>query len=80
MSYIGQPLARREDVRFLTGSGNFVDDVKLANTAWIAFLRSPHAHARIRGIDSAGATSTPNDCDQELATMGAIDRATKPRR
>ncbi len=59
MNYIGKPLARREDVRFLTGRGNFVDDVKLANTAWIAFLRSPHAHARIRGIDSTAAAGMP---------------------
>ncbi len=59
MKYIGQPLKRREDVRFLTGSGNFVDDVKLAKTAWIGFLRSPHAHARILSITSTAAKVMP---------------------
>jgi carbon-monoxide dehydrogenase large subunit len=59
MGLIGQPLKRREDWRFLTGSGNFVDDVKLPNTAWIAFVRSPHAHARILGIDTAQAQGMP---------------------
>jgi carbon-monoxide dehydrogenase large subunit len=52
MSFVGQALTRREDARFLTGSGNFVDDVKVANTAWVAFLRSPHAHARIEKINT----------------------------
>ena len=59
MSLIGKPLKRREDWRFLTGSANFVDDVKLPNTAWIAFVRSPHAHARIIGIDASAAHGIP---------------------
>jgi carbon-monoxide dehydrogenase large subunit len=59
MSLVGQPLPRREDARFLTGSGNFVDDVKAPNTAWVAFLRSPHAHARINRIDSEAARQIP---------------------
>src|SRR5688572_33386256 len=59
MGLIGEPIIRREDLRFLTGAGNFVDDVKLPHTAWIAFLRSPHAHARIRSIDVAAASRMP---------------------
>src|SRR5581483_7251498 len=57
--FIGQPLRRREDARFLRGAGRFVDDVALPGTAWCAFVRSPHAHARIRGIatDAAKALS-----------------------
>ena len=55
MGLVGEPIIRREDVRFLTGAGNFVDDIKLAGTACIAFVRSPHAHARIRAIDTAAA-------------------------
>ena len=46
--YIGKPLRRREDVRFLRGSGQFVDDIAPPGTAWCAFVRSPHAHAHIR--------------------------------
>lgn len=53
--YVGKPLRRREDVRFLTGHGRYVDDVSFPDLAYLAFLRSPHAHARIRRIDAAGA-------------------------
>jgi carbon-monoxide dehydrogenase large subunit len=59
MKLVGQALPRREDARFLTGSGNFVDDVKVPNTAWVAFLRSPHAHARIKKILTADAAAIP---------------------
>ncbi len=57
MSYIGQPLARREDIRFLRGRGRYVDDMALPGMAWCAFVRSPHAHARIEGIDSSEAAA-----------------------
>ena len=46
-TYIGAPIRRKEDKRFLTGKGQFVDDVKLPNMLHGAILRSPHAHARI---------------------------------
>ena len=57
--YVGQPLRRREDVRFLRGKGQFVDDVAPPGTAWCAFVRSPHGHARIRGISTKIAASMP---------------------
>ena len=57
--YIGQPLRRREDIRFLRGKGQFVDDVAPPGTAWCAFVRSPHGHARIRGISTKIADSMP---------------------
>ncbi len=57
--YIGQPLRRKEDARFLTGAGQFTDDVTMARQAHAFFLRSPHAHARIRGIDTAKAKKAP---------------------
>jgi carbon-monoxide dehydrogenase large subunit len=50
-TYIGQPLPRLEDARLLTGRGRFSDDLRLERQAWCAFVRSPHAHARIRSID-----------------------------
>ncbi len=56
---IGQPVRRVEDRRFLTGHGNYVDDVVLPHQAYAFMLRSPHAHARIRAIDTAAAATAP---------------------
>jgi aerobic carbon-monoxide dehydrogenase large subunit len=47
---VGASLPRREDARHLSGRGQFVSDIKLAGTLEVAFLRSPHAHARLRSI------------------------------
>jgi len=47
---IGARVARKEDYRFLTGAGQYTDDVTLPNQAYAAFVRSPHAHAKIRKI------------------------------
>jgi aerobic carbon-monoxide dehydrogenase large subunit len=54
-SPIGKPLLRREDARFLTGAGQYTDDVVLPGQTYGYFLRSPHAHARIRSIDTSRA-------------------------
>src|SRR3954471_10196226 len=56
---IGQPLRRKEDLRLLTGSGRYSDDVSLPGQAYAYVLRSPHAHARIRSIDTAAARAMP---------------------
>src|SRR5713226_8993724 len=55
----GKAIKRREDPRFITGRGTYVDDVKLPGMTYAAFVRSPHAHARIKAIDSARATKVP---------------------
>src|SRR5438046_10678409 len=47
---VGASLLRREDDRHLRGRGEFVGDIRLPGTQEVVFLRSPHAHARIRGI------------------------------
>ncbi len=52
---IGAPVRRREDVRLLTGQGRFADDVNAPGQAYAAFVRSPHAHADVVGIDAAPA-------------------------
>jgi carbon-monoxide dehydrogenase large subunit len=57
--YIGAPIRRREDIRFLTGKGSYVDDVKLPHMLHAAILRSPRAHARILAIDTAKARAIP---------------------
>jgi carbon-monoxide dehydrogenase large subunit len=56
---IGKSIKRREDPRFITGRGTYVDDVKLPGTAFAAFVRSPHAYARIKAIDTAAALKHP---------------------
>ncbi len=55
----GKSIKRREDPRFVTGRGSYVDDIKLPGTTYAVFVRSPHAHARIRGIDTAAARRHP---------------------
>src|SRR5204863_9920417 len=58
-SPIGKSLRRREDQRFLTGAGQYTDDVVLPGQSYGVFLRSPHAHARIRSIDLDEAKKAP---------------------
>lgn len=56
---IGQGVSRLEDPRLLTGGGHYVDDIKLPGMAHGAVLRSPHAHAKIKSIDTAAAKAAP---------------------
>jgi len=68
-SYIGKALRRREDVRFVQGKGRYVDDIVLPGVAWCAFVRSPHAHARIRALSTKAAATRPG----VLLTLTAED-------
>jgi carbon-monoxide dehydrogenase large subunit len=56
---IGAPLRRVEDRRFLTGRGCYVADIELPGMLACALVRSPHAHARMLGIDTAAAVASP---------------------
>src|SRR5580692_11056110 len=56
---IGQSVLRREDPRLLRGLGRYFDDLKLADQLHAAVVRSPHAHADIRGIDTGAARQMP---------------------
>lgn len=56
---IGKPIRRLEDFRFLTGKGQFVDDMVFNNMAYGVVLRSQHAHAKVRAIDTLLAESLP---------------------
>ena len=58
-SYIGRSVPRPNAPRLAQGRGTFVDDVAVARTAHAAFVRSPHAHARMRSIDTATAKAAP---------------------
>lgn len=56
---LGQPVVRREDRRFLTGRGRYAENTAPAGALAVLFVRSPHAHARIGGIDKAAALASP---------------------
>jgi carbon-monoxide dehydrogenase large subunit len=69
--YIGKPLRRHEDARFVRGQGLYVDDVVLPGLVWCAFVRSPHAHARISSLSTRAAAARPG----VLLTLTADDWA-----
>src|SRR5436190_9253399 len=58
-SLIGARVARKEDYRFLTGSGQYTDDIALAGQSFAAFVRSPHAHAVLKKISVEKARKAP---------------------
>ncbi len=57
--YIGASIKRKEDYRFLTGAGNYTDDVALPRQTYAHFVRSPHAHAKIKSIKKDKAQKAP---------------------
>lgn len=59
LPHIGEAVKRKEDYRFLTGSGQYVDDITLAAQSYAVFVRSPHAHARINSIHTDEARQAP---------------------
>ncbi|MEZ5661787.1 MAG: xanthine dehydrogenase family protein molybdopterin-binding subunit [Burkholderiaceae bacterium] len=56
---IGKSIVRREDRRFLTGAGQYTDDIVLPGQTYAVFVRSPHAHARIKSINADAAKASP---------------------
>ncbi|MEO8104165.1 MAG: xanthine dehydrogenase family protein molybdopterin-binding subunit, partial [Betaproteobacteria bacterium] len=56
---IGASVVRKEDRRFITGKGRYTDDIKLQGMTHAQFVRSPYAHAKVKGIDSAAAMKMP---------------------
>ncbi|MCA3565577.1 MAG: xanthine dehydrogenase family protein molybdopterin-binding subunit [Methylocystis sp.] len=56
---VGAPIRRKEDHRFITGKGNYTDDINRPGQTYAVFVRSPHAHAKIRKIDAAAARAMP---------------------
>src|SRR5687768_5332399 len=57
--YVGQRVRPIGDRRLVTGAGQYVDDVRLPGTLYAAFVRSPHAHAVIRGVDASAGLALP---------------------
>src|SRR5437762_3574662 len=70
-SGIGDAPKRREDLRFLTGNGRYLDDLAFPEMTHAVVLRSPHAHARIMGVDATAAGAMPG----VLAVLTAADAA-----
>ena len=70
---VGASLLRREDERHLLGRGQFVADIRLPGTVEVAFLRSPHAHARIRSI------AVPLELKGRVFTAADLPRITPVR-
>jgi len=56
-SMVGASVKRKEDPGLITGSGKYVGDLKLPGMCHVAFVRSPYAHAKIRGIDGSAAAA-----------------------
>src|SRR5262249_16053291 len=68
---VGQPVPRVEDPRFITGRGRYVDDIELPQQCYGVAVMSPHAHARIKRVDTAKAKTAPG----ALAVLPAADVA-----
>ncbi len=59
LPHIGEAVRRKEDVRFLTGAGNYTDDINVVGQTHAVFVRSPHAHATINRVDVSAAEAMP---------------------
>src|SRR4030088_3830581 len=59
MGAMGESMKRKEDGRSLHGKGNYLDDIVLPDMLHMSILRSPHAHARIKSVDTAAASAVP---------------------
>jgi len=68
---IGATVRRKEDLRFITGKGHYTADVNRPGQTLACFVRSPHAHARIKGIDAGAASKMPG----VLAVLTGADLA-----
>ncbi len=74
--FIGKSVERKEDLRFLSGSGRFTDDITLPRQSYGVFVRSPHAHARIRAVDATAAKAAPGVLGiftgKDMAAVGGL--------
>ncbi|MGH9260003.1 MAG: xanthine dehydrogenase family protein molybdopterin-binding subunit, partial [Acidimicrobiales bacterium] len=57
--WVGGGILRKEDPELLTGQGRYVDDISLPGMQWMAFVRSPVAHANLTSVDTSAATGMP---------------------
>ena len=61
---IGAAVRRKEDHRFITGKGQYTDDINRPGQAYAYFVRSPHAHATIKSIDTSGGVRACRACSR----------------
>ena len=59
MEWIGYPLKRKEDIRFITGTGLYIDDIRFPDMVYAHIIRSPYAHAKIKNVDVRKAEKLP---------------------
>jgi carbon-monoxide dehydrogenase large subunit len=59
LPHIGESVLRKEDYRFLTGAGQYTDDITLTRMSHAVFVRSPHAHANIKSVNTSAAKAAP---------------------
>src|SRR5476651_1214942 len=71
---IGAAVRRKEDFRFITGKGQYTDDVVRPGETRAVFVRSPHAHAKIKSIDVAAAKKMPGVVDVLTGAQLATDK------
>jgi aerobic carbon-monoxide dehydrogenase large subunit len=76
---VGQPVTRLEDKRLLRGQGRYQDDTNLPGQLYSVFLRSPHAHAKIRSIESTAAAAAPGVRAIYTGQDYAADRLAMPK-
>ena len=69
--YIGAPVLRKEDAKFLTGQGSYVENLSAAGMLHVALARSPFAHAELKGVDVSAALAAPG----VVAAFAAADLA-----
>jgi len=72
---VGQRVRRREDPRFLTGKGQYVDDLQPEGALYVTFVRSPWAHAKITSIDTSAAAELP---DTQVFAAADVELAVSP--
>ncbi len=75
MSILGTRVLRKEDPRFLLGKGRYVENLPLEGALSVTFVRSPFAHARVSGIDTAAAVALPS---VQVLTGADVDLAPMP--
>src|SRR5215471_4854629 len=76
---VGQPVTRLEDARLLKGKGRYQDDTNLPGQLHAVFLRSPHAHAKIRSIQTSAAAAAPGVKAVYTGVDYAADGLSMPR-
>jgi carbon-monoxide dehydrogenase large subunit len=83
-SIFGAPVPRKEDARLVAGQGRYVTDIELPRMLHVAFVRSPHAHARIRELDTAparvaaGVAAVATGADPDVAAQRIQARSALP--